>query len=125
MMHNGIEFLEGSNALICANAIYRVRTNFNNCETAVYQFRSGPHGTYVDEVEEQHESGRRWWKVTKQHRIEGDDMTAFLPPEQFGKMSMRDFILALTYWGEGHDAGYKDGEGRGFQRGRAYEKNQK
>lgn len=93
----GVEFLPGTkNSLLCGTAVFEVRTNpfiRPALLTKRYSLTFGPQGMTLTSGEE--------------HRpVEVEDIEAILPKvEDFGHTwTWGDFLLAMTFWAEGHQA---------------------
>ena len=104
----GLEFSTADNALICGSAefIVRKRTGNDQC----YRVFFGPNGMILDKAAHT-ESG---WE-TINDRAENADIEAILPKRgDFGMdWTFSQFMLALTFYGEGHKRGYAQGEWKG------------
>ena len=99
----GVEFRgETSNALICATAEFEVRKRGRR--GSLYRVRQGPHGMFID----QNRTGV--WLSVKENAT-GDDVVAILPTaEDYGHdWTYSDFMIALTFYGEGRKRGYQAG----------------
>ena len=104
----GIEFYTADNALICGSAEFEVRRSRGD---SYYRVIFGPDGMSLDE-RAMTESG---WKRIKEHATEAD-IEAVLPQGDFGlKWTFGQFMLALTFYGEGHKRGYAQGEWKGAE----------
>ena len=106
----GIQFREARNSLICANAIFEVRNRDKPDE--LYRTGMGPDGWWIDRQDDKGE----WVRVSG--HAETKDIEAILPnAADFGMdWTYRDFLLALTFFGEGYERGYYQGEYRATRR---------
>jgi len=102
----GIEFRgDTGNSLICAIAEFEVRARERG-KGGYYRVRWHPDiGMAIDKT---CEGG---WETFKE-RAEPEDVEAILPNKSdYGHdWTYRDFMLAMTFWGEGHKRGYAKGE---------------
>ena len=93
--------------MICGTAEFEVRTVEKHTYRQVnklYRVRFNPHDGMT--IEAPHEDG---WKVIKR-RAEPEDLEAILPQGDFmHKWTYGDFILAMTFFGQGRTMGYAQG----------------
>jgi hypothetical protein len=109
----GLEFREDS--LICGTAEFEVRkrTKDGRDESTLYRLAFGPHGTWIDQMDIK----GKWVRINDNASTE--DIEALLPKRSdFGfDWTHGDFILALTFYGEGFKRG--DSHGRYKEQERA------
>jgi hypothetical protein len=94
-MFAGVTFIDASNSLIYAHAIFVCRDSSSG-ETR-HQIHLGPHGIYIDE-----DDGDGGWKERGQSR-DREDVVALLPRDQ--GWTWATFLFSLSFWGEGYEAG--------------------
>jgi hypothetical protein len=91
----GLRFHKASNTLIAASAEFSVQGRDGS--QARYSWAGGPHGGTL--------SRRNWdgeWEKIGQGTER--DIEAILPQSWGHKWTYADFLLALTFWGEGRGA---------------------
>ena len=93
----GIEFRKADNSMFVASATFEAR--FKDCEKR-YEVVFGPDGISL------------WsWGELVGRNLSDSDFEKLLPQGDFGlKWTMRDFMFALTFFSEGHRAGYMEAE---------------
>ena len=103
----GLEFHAANNALICGSAEFEVHKNYRY-DYAYYRLIFGPDGMSLDK------RGTKGWERIHD-RAENADIEAILPKKSdFGlDWTFSQFMLALTFYGEGHKRGYDQGEWKG------------
>ena len=103
----GLEFHKADNALICGSAEFEVRKR-NRHDDAYYRVTFGPSGMSIDKL-----NGERWETINA--KAEPEDVEAILPKKSDYGMdwTFSQFMLALTFYGEGHKVGYAQGEWKG------------
>ena len=108
----GVEFHKADNAMICGSAEFEVRKvgSQGRSESGYYKIVFGPNGTWLSKPS-QTEDG--WTTITE--KAEAPDIEAILPNRSdFGMdWTFGQFMLALTFYGEGHKRGYIQGEWKG------------
>lgn len=111
----GLEFHKADNMLICGGAEFEVRKYDGNDK--YYRISFGPQGMRLEKPA--HTEGG--WETINDH-AEAEDIEAILPKKSdFGlDWTFSQFMLALTFYGEGRKRGYLQGEwkGREFERNR-------
>jgi len=110
----GLEFREASNALICGSAEFEVRKRDS---THYYRVIFGPDGMSIDRPIQNIRTADAYddgWERIKEHATNAD-IEAILPKRaDFGmNWTFSQFMLALTFFGEGHKLGYTQGEWKG------------
>lgn len=101
----GIQFdSETSNSLVCASASFEIRRYSGPSE--YYRVRWHPDiGMEIDKV------GSSGWEVLKRN-AQPQDLEAILPKRSdFGHdWTYQEFMLAMTFFGEGYQLGFSQGE---------------
>ena len=98
----GIEFQEANNSLICAGATFEVRHREERRDTSImYCIGMHPGGTWIDRQD--YKTGE-WERIA--YRAEPEDIEAILTSDFGFDWTYSDFMIALTFWGEGHKRGY-------------------
>ena len=102
----GVDFRNASNCLICASAEFVTQHRGDQHNRYIrYRTGMGPHGTWLD----RQNSKGEWERIN--NCAEPADFEAILPQGDFGKVwTYGDFLLALTFFDEGHKRGYAKGE---------------
>ena len=104
----GVQFKEAGNALICGSAefeVRRIKERTGRQTSKVYRVLFGPHeGMSIQRA------GPEGWETIKR-RAEAADLEAILPQGDFmHRWTYGDFMIALTFFGEGHKIGYAQGQ---------------
>jgi len=102
----GVEFQEASNAMICGSATFEVRklNEQHRQVSKIYQVLFGPHNGMTI----QHKVDGKWHTFLR--RAEPEDLEAILPQGDFmHKWTYSDFMIAMTFFGQGHGKGYNQG----------------
>ena len=99
----GVEFKEASNATTRGCAVFEVRklNKQHRQESKVYRVLFGPH----EGMTIQHMIDGEWEPL--KCRAEPEDLEAILPQgDSVHKWTYSDFIIALTFFDQGHGMGY-------------------
>ena len=117
----GLEFRESSNELLGGSAEFEVRTVDSQGRQQFHHYKIvfGPDGMWLYKPAQ---NGKDVWEPIIA-AVEDADIEAILPKRSdFGMdWTFQQFMLALTFYGEGHNRGYIQGEMKGqeIERNRA------
>jgi len=93
----GVEFREAKNSLIGATATFEVKSRRGSSH--LYQTGMGPRRTWLEE-----RIDGEWIRIT--NHAETEDFEAILPTDFGFDWTYADFMVALTFFGEGFQRGY-------------------
>lgn len=115
----GLEFHKADNALICGSAEFEVRKGDGGY--GYYRVNFGPNGMRLEKPAHTEDG----WE-TINDCAENDDIVAILPKRSdFGlDWTFPQFMLALTFYGEGHKRGYAQGVWKGQELERHHQEHQ-
>jgi hypothetical protein len=103
----GLEFHKDDNALICGSAEFEVRKHGRH---HYHKIAFGPQGMrlYYSPFYPEPDD----WVVVKD-QAEAEDIESILPTDFGLQWTFSQFMLALTFYREGHKRGYTQGEWKG------------
>jgi len=111
----GIEFEEAKNSMIVIGATFTVKHRDKRDET--YRFADGPHGGWLDVFDPNAPEGKEWKRIASGP---GDnvqqEIIQRLTDEYGYTWTWNSFLIALTFWDEGQQRGYYQGEYSAQQR---------
>lgn len=103
----GIEFEEARNSLIVITATFTIKHRNKRDET--FRFADGPHGGWLDVFDPNAPEGKEWNRITWGNNVRQEVEQRF--PDEYGfSWTWETFLVALTFWGEGKQRGFYQGE---------------